>query len=62
MRANAAGAATMRRLTATLLTAFVLATIPGCGQMGPLYMPAEPPGEDGAARPQAGGESTRDAA
>lgn len=50
----------MRRLIATLLTAFVLATLIGCGQMGPLYMPAEPPGED-AARPQADGESTRDA-
>lgn len=52
----------MRHLIATMLTALVLTALSGCGQMGPLYMPAEQPIGDDAVRPPADDQSTRDAA
>lgn len=35
----------MRKLKTMVLAVFILLTLSGCGQRGPLYLPEEPPKE-----------------
>ena len=53
----------MIRLTASLMLALSLATLTGCGQMGPLYIPVEEEqAEPAGASPEAAQETPEDPA